>query len=127
MDNYLGRARDEIDRAVEGLGAEAIRRARGDAWSIGQILEHLTLAFTVNARSLERALASGELRARPPVLKQRLARIMVVELGYFPRVKAPEATVPTGSVAPERAVSAIRQAIDALDATLTRVSTQFGQ
>ena len=123
----MGRARAEIDRAVEGIGAETLRRAAGNAWSIAQILEHLTLAFTVSARSLEKALASGELRARRPLLKQRLARILVVEFGYFPRVAAPEATVPTGSIAPECAVSAIRRAIDQLDVTLTRAAQRFGE
>ena len=127
MNTYLRSTREGIDAAVDGLPLEVLARARDGRWSIAEILEHLTLAFRANTAALEKALASGELRARAPVLKQRLARMMVVDLGYFPRVEAPEITRPSASIAPAESVTAIREALAALDDTLTRVAARFGE
>jgi hypothetical protein len=66
------------------------------------------------------------LRARPPVLQQRFWRFVVVDLGYFPRVEAPEKTRPSGSIPAERGVEAVRHALARLDITLTRVADRFG-
>ena len=126
MDAYLRSAREAIDQAAGRLPEDVIARKPGGHWSIGEILEHLTLAFTNNAAALEKALASGELRARKPLVKQLLGRILVVDCGYFPKVTAPETSRPTGRIAPESAMTAIRAALDALDGTLTRVEQKFG-
>lgn len=128
MDPYLGRALDAIDATVGGLTVERIARREPDAgrWSIAEILEHLTLAFTANPAAFEKALRSGELRARPPVLRQRLLRVLVVDAGYFPRARAPEMTRPSGSLAPGDSVRAIRTALQTLDAALAQVATRFG-
>lgn len=123
---YLDAARDEIERAIQGLAPAAIARGVPDHWSIGEILEHLTLAFTANAAALEKPLASGELRARTPNLAATLLRVLVVDVGYFPRATAPEMTRPTGSIPPERSAGGILDALSALDATLIRVSERFG-
>ena len=128
MDPYLMAARQAIDAAVGALPLETIARRPPEPgrWSIAQILEHLTLAFRANAAAFEKALASGELRARRAVLKQRLGRMMVVDLGYFPRARAPEMTTPSGSIPAETSVAAIREALDTLDGVLSRVAARFG-
>lgn len=123
---YLDAARTAIEHAVEGLSPETIAREVPGRWSIGDILEHLTLAFSVNASVLEKALVSGELRARPPKLSAALLRILVVDIGYFPRARAPEVTRPIRSIPSERSVSAVLGALSALDAALARVSERFG-
>jgi uncharacterized damage-inducible protein DinB len=120
-------ARDAIDEACGRLTRETIARPVEGRWSIAQILEHLTLAFRAHAVMLEKPLASGELRARKPTLAQTVSRIAVVDLGYFPRVKAPDMTLPAGNVAPEQSVAAIRDALDLVDSALTRVASRFGE
>lgn len=127
MHERLQLALDAIDRACSGLSAEVIAKPVEGKWSIAQILEHLTLAFRAHAVMLEKSLASGELRARKPTVVQALSRIAVVDVGYFPRVKAPEMTIPVGNIAPERSVAAIREALTLVDATLTQVSDRFGE
>jgi hypothetical protein len=127
MDAFLQSALDTIDEAAGRLDAPVMARPVAGQWSIAEILEHLTLAFTANAVGLEKALASGELRARQPRVKERLARIIVVDVGYFPRVEAPQMTRPHGSIPPERSLAAIREGLTALDATLTRVAARFGE
>lgn len=127
MDAFLQSALDTIEEAAGRLDAHVLARPVAGRWSIGEILEHLTLAFTANAAGLEKALASGQLKARQPRFKQRLARILVVDVGYFPRVEAPEMTRPHSSIPPERTLAAIRDALTALDVTLTRVVARFGE
>ena len=126
MNAYLQRAHDAIERDAGSLSADLVARPVPGRWSIAEILEHLTLAFTRNAQALEKALASGELRARAPVLRARLSRILVVDAGYFPRVEAPEMTRPSRSIPPERSVSAVLDALRTVDSVLTRVSARFG-
>ena len=126
MDAYLRAAREAIDAATGSLDPAILARPIDARWSIAEILEHLTLAFRGNAAALEKALVSGELRVRPASFTQRFFARVVIDLGYFPRVKAPEMTRPSRSIAPEQSVAAIRSALDALDATLTAVATRFG-
>lgn len=127
MNAFLQLALDTIDEAAGRLDAPVMARPVAGQWSIAEILEHLTLAFRANAAGLEKALASGELRARQPRFKERLARILVVDAGYFPRVEAPAMTRPHASIPPERSLAAIREGLTALDATLTRVAARFGE
>lgn len=126
MDTLLRAALDEIDRAAGSLDAAALSRPTTGRWSAGEILEHLTLAFGACATGLEKGLALGEPRARPPSLTQRLARILVVEFGYFPRATAPETTRPRGTIAAEDAMPAIRDALARVDEMLARASARFG-
>jgi hypothetical protein len=127
MDTFLRRALDDLESAAGHLTADAIGRSAGDRWSIAGILEHLTLAFTLNRTVLEKALASGEVRARAPRLRQRLVAVLVVEFGYFPRVEAPEGTRPAGRIPPDRSVAAVREALIALDATCSRLAERVGE
>jgi hypothetical protein len=126
MDRYLRAALDAVDRTVGGLDPDVIARPMPGRWSIAEILEHLTLAFTVNAAALEKALASGQLRARKPSLTARLARIIVSDVAYFPRAEAPAGTRPSGSIPAEHSIAAIRDAMTGLDGTLARVTARFG-
>jgi hypothetical protein len=126
MDTYLRRALEEVERAVGPLDAAAMSRGVDGRWSACDILEHLTLAFRANGSALEKALASGTLKARPPRLSQRAGKLLVIGLGYFPRVEAPEGTRPCGSIAPGGSLAAIRDALAALDATMARAVERFG-
>lgn len=127
MHPHLQAAHDAIARETAGLPVEAIARPLPGRWSIAEILEHLTLSFTKNAEALQKALGSGELRARAPRLRERLARVLVVDVGYFPRVEAPTATRPSRSIPPDRSTAAVLDAIRALDDTMARAVSRFGE
>lgn len=126
MNAYLQSALDAIDDAAGTLPVDVIVRSAAGKWSIAEILEHLTLAFSANATAMEKALVSGELRARRPGARQVLGRVLVLDVGYFPRVPAPEMTRPAGT-APERSLPAVRDALVRVDDTLTRVAVRFGE
>jgi hypothetical protein len=127
MNVYLKRALDEIVAATAHLTVEQLARATGGRWSPALILEHLTLTFRLNVSALEKALASGETKARKPSLYQWLSRVLVLDVGYFPRANAPEGVVPSGSIAPEQVRAAIAEALTSLDATLDRAAGRFGE
>ena len=126
MDRYLRLALDEITGTVGNAPPAQLRRALPGKWSGAEILEHLTLAFTGTRLGLERALTSDAPHARRPRLWQHLVRTLVVDFGYFPRVKTPEKTTPRGTVPPERAFDAIRDALTAMDEALDRGAARFG-
>ncbi len=127
LSRELRLAREAIEAAAADLGVDVLRRASAGRWSIAQILEHLTLAYTATAAGIDKALQSGELRVKAPVLTQTLGRVLVLDLGYFPKVPAPEMTVPCGSIPEERSVTGSREGLTLLDATLTRAAERFGE
>ena len=126
MSPYLQSALDEIEAAAGGLATEVIVRPAGGRWSIAEILEHLALAFAANAAALDKAVSSGQLRARKPGVRQTLGRMLVIDLGYFPRVSAPETTRPSGR-SPEGSLPSVREALRQVDGALTRAADRFGE
>ncbi|MGQ0732573.1 MAG: DUF1569 domain-containing protein [Acidobacteriota bacterium] len=126
MDPYVQQAIDEIDRATGHLTVEQIAREVPGKWSVAGILEHLTLAYSAGVRLLDTALATGERSVRTPRVSQWMARTLVVDCGYFPRVKAPAATVPDGTIHPAEVRRAAREALSTLDALMTRAADRFG-
>lgn len=126
MDAYLAKALEAVESAVGQAPPDVIARPVDGRWSIAQILEHLTLTYVNSANGLEKALTLGTLKIRTPVLSQRLARVLVVDLGYFPRVEAPETSRPTGRLPPEGSVAALRDALLRLDRTMAQIVERFG-
>ena len=126
MDRYLARALDDIERTVGGVSPEALGCGQPGKWTVREILEHLSLAFIGTRIGVEKGVSSGELRTRPPLLRQRLGRVMVVDFGYFPRVNAPEITIPRGAIPAEQSVGAITDALRAMDLVLTSAEQRFG-
>jgi hypothetical protein len=126
VDVRLQRALESLDDTTRALSPDRMARPIPGRWTIRDILDHLTLAYSHGTRSLERALAAGECRARYPTPLEWLARILVIDIGYFPPVKAPEAAQPRGTIPPERVREAARDSLIALDDALTRAAMRFG-
>ena len=127
MNHYLQSALESVETTVGPLSTDRIGCPVAGRWSIAEIVEHLTLAYTLNAAAFEKALESGTLKIRPASVAQRVARFMVVELGLFPRVASPEMTRPRGTVTADRSVVAAREALVQLDATMDRIVERFGE
>jgi Protein of unknown function (DUF1569) len=127
VDAYLEQASAAVEAAVGGLTVEQVGRTIPGKWSVAEILEHLTLGLTINAQALERAVISGDPRAHPPRLAQRLARLVVVDLGYFPPAVAPGNVTPRGTLTPENCRQEVAAALVSADAALTRAADCFGE
>ena len=126
MHDHVQRALDALDRTTGGLAVEALGLRPRDKWSIAEILEHLTLAYTRNAAGFAKVVETGQPRATAPTFKQRLARTLVVDVAFFPRVRAPEPTTPTGSIPADRIRESARAALVALDLAMDRAEARFG-
>jgi hypothetical protein len=126
MDPFLRRADEDIRASAGHLPIEVLARASEAGWSGLEILEHLTLAFRANAAAMRKAVESGSARGRQPSTAQALGRFLVINLGYFPRVKAPAATMPTRAITPEQGLQAILDAITTLDQAITLAQERFG-
>ncbi len=126
MHHHLQLAVDAIDHTTGALSIDALNLRVEGKWSIAEILEHLTLAYTRNAAGFAKVTESGEARARRPAVKQLVARTLVVDIAYFPRVKAPEPTTPTGSIPADRVRESARAALAALDVAAERAVARFG-
>jgi hypothetical protein len=123
----LEKASEAIDVATRDLTTEQLADLPPGRWSNAQILEHLALAFRLNAAGLERVCDSGRPRFNRPSLSQLAAQWLVLHAGYFPRVKSPEPIAPTGSIAPHEVRQATHDALVALDAAAARAARQFGE
>src|SRR5207237_6481176 len=106
MDPILQRAWNAIDGATAGISDEELAwRPQAEKWCAGDVLEHLSRAFSGTAKGMSRVMAEGKPTCRRPLLKERVGTIVLAELGYFPRGrKAPETVVPRG-IPPRQALA----------------------
>lgn len=96
MDSYLERLQRALDDATRGASVSMLAEAPPGKWSATQILEHLYLTYHHTGRGLAKCLEDGPSATRATI-KQRLATLLVVNLGYIPGGrKAPERANPRG-------------------------------
>src|SRR5215471_15439170 len=97
MGASLERTLADLEAAIAGLSEPDLAAAPAGKWSIGEILEHLSITYvSSNDRVISKVLASGP-SYTPPNFKQRVATFAVTPIGYLPTGrKAPEFTRPKG-------------------------------
>ncbi len=70
-------------------------RAPAGHWTSAQIVEHLALGLQWSAAGFEDRRARDPMVRRPLKLRERIARVLVLDLGFFPPfMHAPEKSVP---------------------------------
>lgn len=126
MNTLLAQVSDGIDAATEGLTDEQMAWRPPGKWSAAEILEHLERTYQSTATRLSKALASGELRLTPATWRQRVARWVVVGVGYMPSGRAaPEFALPAG-MAPRQALEQVRESLTKMDGALEECERRFG-
>jgi Protein of unknown function (DUF1569) len=126
MHHYIQRAVVSIEATTASLTVDSLNERPPGKWSVAEILEHLTLAFTRNAAGFAKAVETGQPRASRPGFKHLVGRTLVVDLGYFPRARAPETSVPSGSIPAGRVREAAIAALAALDLAAAQAEARFG-
>jgi hypothetical protein len=97
MNSYLERLRLEIRNAIAGASPEVLTQAPAEKWSCAQILEHLLLTYKGTNRGLAKCMEGGAPLATGATLRDRIANLMVLKLGYLPNGrKSPERAMPRG-------------------------------
>src|SRR5262252_50740 len=108
----------DLEAAIAGMSEPEFAAAPAGKWSIGEILEHLSITYvTSNDRLFSKILTSGP-SFTPQSLKQRVATFAVTTLGYLPSGrKAPEFTRPKGRPTAE-ILADIRRALPEMESGL---------
>jgi hypothetical protein len=107
MDSYLERLRRELEDATAGVSESALARGPVGKWNSAQILEHLFLTYRTTNRGIDKCLGHGAPLGTRAKLKDRFAKLVVVNLAYMPPGrKGPERVMPQGMPHDE-----VRQAI----------------
>lgn len=127
MDAYLQRLQSEIAVALRSLGDGTPTQTPQAKWNAGEVLEHLSLSYSGTVKGLNRCLREGKPLARKPGVRDRLAVMLVVGLGYMPHGrKAPEVSVPHGAPL-EQVKLEVLSNLTAMDETLARCEAMFGK
>ncbi len=126
MNSYLERLRQELEEAMGNASASDLGQAPAGKWSPAQILEHLLLTYQGTNRGLEKCLEQGATLATRATIKDRMATILVVNLGYMPNGRqAPERAMPQGMPV-EEVRQAIVPTLEKMAATLDECERRFG-
>lgn len=127
MNTHLERCLAIVLDATNGAGDESKTRRDPKQWSVVEIVEHLTRAYSGTAKGFERCLEKGAPLAGALSLKQRLQQFMLIDLGYFPEGRqAPKHIIPTGELDLGAVIAAVRRDLARLDESAARTRQALG-
>jgi hypothetical protein len=125
VDPHLQQLQDEIHSITKGISVEELNWHPAGKWCAAEILEHLYLTYTGTIKGLSRVLASDG-ATKHPTLKQRVAALVVVDIGYFPNgIQSPAGARPRG-VPSRQVLTEIVSKIAEMDAVLADCASKFG-
>lgn len=126
MDRHLQRTHDALQQCTGRLTLEQLTARQPGKWSIAEILEHLSRAYSHTTSGAQRALTRGGSVARRADLASRLRAFVVVECGYLPTgIEAPKMVVPVG-IDPATAVPVALGSLRQMDLALDEAAERFG-
>jgi hypothetical protein len=127
VNHHLDRCLAIILDATNGAGDESRVRRDPSRWSVVEIVEHLTRAYSGTAKGFERCLEKGASLATSASFKQRLQQFALIRLGYFPAGRqAPKFIMPTGELDLSAVVDAVRRDLARLDESARRAREALG-
>ena len=112
---------------TRGAGDECNTRRDPAKWSVVEIIEHLTRAYSGTAKGFERCVEKGAALATTPTIKQRVQQFALINLGWFPEGRqAPKHIVPTGELDLNAVLDAVRRDLARLDEAAARTKQALG-
>lgn len=113
--------------ATKGAGDECNTRRDPAKWSVAEIVEHLSRAYSGTAKGFERCVEKGTPLASNTTLKQHVSQFLVINVGLFPEGRqAPKHIVPTGELALSAVLEATRKNLEWLDAAAIKARDALG-
>jgi uncharacterized protein DUF1569 len=86
------------------------------AWTPAQIVEHLALALEWSATGFEERRARDPMTRRPSTVGQRVAKVLVMDFGWFPPfLKAPSRSTPAPHVDRAAAEAHFRRGVERIE------------
>jgi hypothetical protein len=127
MHPHLERCLAIVLDATRNGGAECAVRRDPSQWSVVEVVEHLTRAYSGTAKGFERCLEKGAPLATSPTVKQRLQQFGLITLGYFPQGRqAPKHILPTGELDLNAVLDAVRRDLSRLDDAAIKTKRALG-
>ena len=127
MHPHLERCNAIILDTTKGAGDECRVRRDPNRWSVVEIVEHLTRAYSGTAKGFERCLEKGAPLASAASLKQRMQQFVLIQLGFFPAgIQAPRHIIPTGELDLNAVLAAVTRDLARLDDAANSVRQQLG-
>jgi hypothetical protein len=113
--------------ATKGGGDEFRTRRDPAKWSVVEIVEHLTRAYSGTAKGFERCLEKGAPLASPTSIAQRLRQFALINLGFFPEGRqAPKHIIPTGELDLNAVLDAVKRDLARLDEAAIKTKQALG-
>jgi hypothetical protein len=123
---YLQRAHDALQDASARLTLEQLTVRPQGKWTIAEILEHLSRAFSFSAAGARRAMSAHAASSRRPTPRQRFRAFVVIGCGYLPTgVESPKMVLPVG-IDPATALPVVMETLQDMNAALDAAALQFG-
>jgi hypothetical protein len=127
MHPHLERCLAIVLDATNGAGADCSVRRDPDKWSVVEIVEHLTRAYSGTAKGFERCLEKGAPLASAPTVTQAIQQFALITLGYFPKGRqAPKHILPTGERDLHVVLNAVRRDLARLDDAAIKTKHALG-
>jgi len=127
MTPHLERCLAIVLDATSGAGDESRVRRDPKLWSVVEIVEHLTRAYSGTAKGFERCLEKGAALASTASMRQRLQQFALINLGYFPDGRqAPKHILPTGELDLAAVLDAVRRDLARLDESAAQTRRALG-
>ncbi|HWI16727.1 MAG TPA: DinB family protein [Vicinamibacterales bacterium] len=113
--------------ATKGAGDECNVRRDPAKWSVAEVVEHLSRAYSGTAKGFERCVEKGTPLASATTLKQRVSQFAVINLGWFPEGRqAPKHILPTGEVSIGAVIEAAAKNLQWLDDAAIKTRSALG-
>lgn len=113
--------------ATSGGGAECSERTDPRRWSVAEIVEHLTRAYSGTAKGFERCIEKDGPLASASTVAQRIRQFVVIDLGHFPQGReAPKHIIPTGTLDLAAVLDAVRRDLVRLDTAALQARQALG-
>jgi len=127
MHSHLERLRQELEEAMASSSVGVMAQTSPGKWNPDEIAEHLFLTYNQTSRGLAKCLEKGSPMARSATLKDRIATLLVVKLGYLPTGrKSPDRAMPRG-MSPEDVRNGLAAELQKMDSELNDCERRFGQ
>lgn len=127
MHPHLERCLAIVLEVTKDGGAECAVRRDPNKWSVAEIVEHLTRAYSGTAKGFERCVEKGAPLATPATFKQRVQQFALINLGMFPEGRqAPKHIIPTGELDLNAVVGAVRRDLARLDESAAKARQALG-
>ena len=127
MNRHLQRCHAIILDATKGAGDESRVRRDPNRWSVVEIVEHLTRAYSGTAKGFERCIEKGAPLASSTSMKQKMQQFALIQLGFFPEGRqAPKHIIPSGELDLNAVLAAVPRDLARLDDAAHRTREKLG-